>query len=92
MKVWVVMTYWYDSWDVDKVFPTKESADEYVKSQRDGEWCFSAYERDVELVATSAHGTDPSDSEPQASSTGEDGRSQEEAADGGKAVMEEAND
>jgi hypothetical protein len=28
------------------------------------------------------------DSEPQASSTGEDGRSQEEAADGGKAVME----
>jgi hypothetical protein len=31
-------------------------------------------------------------SEPKASSTGEDGRSQEESADGGKAVMEEAND
>jgi hypothetical protein len=40
------------------------------------------------IAATSAHGTEPSDSEPQASSTGEDGRSQE-AADGGKAVMEE---
>jgi hypothetical protein len=35
---------------------------------------------------------EPSDSEPKASSTGEDGRSQEESADGGKAVMEEAND
>jgi hypothetical protein len=37
--------------------------------------------------ATSAHGTEPTDSEPKASSTNEDGRSQE-AADGGKAVME----
>jgi hypothetical protein len=44
-----------------------------------------------ELAAYLAHGTEPSDSEPKASSTGEDGRSQE-AADGGKAVMEEAND
>jgi hypothetical protein len=40
-----------------------------------------------ELAAYLAHGTEPSDSEPKASSTGEDGRSQE-AADGGKAVME----
>jgi hypothetical protein len=40
------------------------------------------------LAETLAHGTEPSDSEPKASSTGEDGRSQEEAADGGKAVME----
>jgi hypothetical protein len=39
------------------------------------------------FAATLAHGTEPSDSEPQASSTGENGRSQE-AADGGKAVME----
>jgi hypothetical protein len=39
-----------------------------------------------------SHAPEPRDSEPKASSTGEDGRSQEEAADGGKAVMEEAND
>jgi hypothetical protein len=43
--------------------------------------------RREERAATSAHGTEPSVSEPQASSTGEDGRSQD-AADGGKAVME----
>jgi hypothetical protein len=42
----------------------------------------------ADFAATLAHGTEPSDSEPKASSTGEDGRSQEEAADGGKAVME----
>jgi hypothetical protein len=39
------------------------------------------------FAATSAHGTEPTDSEPKASPTGEDGRSQE-SADGGKAVME----
>jgi hypothetical protein len=49
-----------------------------------GEWLIA---KSHEISATSAHGTETSDSEPKASSTGEDGRSQG-AADGGKAVME----
>jgi hypothetical protein len=40
----------------------------------------SAYIKSSLAAATSAHGTEPSDSEPKASSTGEDGRSQEETA------------
>jgi hypothetical protein len=57
----------------------KEMTTEYKRKQ------WEAWEQ--HLAATSAHGTEPSDSEPKASSTVEDGRSQE-AADGGKAVME----